>query len=104
MGHRDTADILAIFRAHYSRLYTSGRRDALDLDTHLADVALGWLGDSQREFLRAPFELDEIRVAIMQMGSGKVPGLDGLLIEFYKAYIDLLAPILQEVRGCPGAR
>lgn len=47
--------------------------------------------------LSAPFELDEIRKAIMQMQFGKAPGLDGLPAEFFKTYIDLLAPILKEI-------
>lgn len=45
----------------------------------------------------APFEDDELRVAIMQMKSGKAPGSDGLPIGFYKTYLEQLLPVLKEV-------
>lgn len=78
--HRDTADILHAFTEHYAALYASRRKGLLDLDPFLGDVALGWLEVSQREFLCAPFELDEVREAIMHTQSGKAAGMDGLPI------------------------
>lgn len=40
---------------------------------------------------------NEIRTAVSGMKSGKSPGLDGLPVEYYKQYIDTLAPILLEI-------
>ncbi|XP_078524864.1 vomeronasal type-2 receptor 26-like [Lissotriton helveticus] len=94
---RDTTQILNEFVWHYSTLYSSTRTGGLTLDDYLADVSLGWLSDSQRAFLSAPFELDEVREAIMHMKSGKATGLDGIPIEFYKTFIDFMAPVLREV-------
>lgn len=94
---RDSRGILDAFTEHYRTLYTSQRQELPDLDEFLEGVRLQYLTDTQREFLSAPFELDEIREAIMKMQSGKAPGLDGIPIDFYKHYIDIMAPVLKEI-------
>ena len=47
--------------------------------------------------LDSPLTENEIRNAILGMKTGKSPGLDGFPVEYYKEYIDFLAPILLEV-------
>lgn len=44
-----------------------------------------------------PITEEEIRVTILSMKTGKSPGLDGFPVEYYKKYIDILAPILHKV-------
>ncbi|KAJ1092419.1 hypothetical protein NDU88_005529 [Pleurodeles waltl] len=38
-----------------------------------------------------------IREAMMQLRSGKAPGPDGIPVELYKTYVDILVPWLGEV-------
>lgn len=78
--YRDTQDILGTFTAHYRALYTTQRKGTLRFDDFLDGVKLQKLDDPQCEFLSAPFEIDEIREAIMQMQSSKALGLDGIPI------------------------
>lgn len=46
--HRDSTEILTIFTAYYANFYRSRRQQPLDLSNYLGDVAIGWLGDTQR--------------------------------------------------------
>lgn len=41
--------------------------------------------------------LFHLKRAAFSMQSGKCPGLDGLLIEYYKTFFDKLAPVLFEI-------
>lgn len=47
--------------------------------------------------LVSPITEVEIRTAISLMKAGKSPGYDGFPAEYYKIYIDVLAPVLQKV-------
>ena len=47
--------------------------------------------------LDRPISIGEIRDAIMDMHNDKAPGLDGLPVEFYKAHVNTLLPILLEL-------
>ena len=49
--------------------------------------------DAQKE-LNAEITLQEVVTAIKEFPSGKSPGPDGLGIDFYKAFIDDVAPLL----------
>lgn len=40
---------------------------------------------------------DEVQDAIRSLQSGKTPGPDGFIVEFYKTYTDLLSPLLAQV-------
>ncbi len=51
----------------------------------------------QSESLDVPITQEEVKAAITSMKPGKSPGADGLPSEFYKNYVDILAPILTEV-------
>lgn len=55
------------------------------------------LSSDQLEMLDAPIEESEVRAAIMSMKTAKSPGLDGFPVEYYRKYIDIVAPILREV-------
>ncbi len=47
--------------------------------------------------LELPITEAEIRKAISSMKNGKSPGYDRLPVEYYKAFIDIVAPVLQRV-------
>lgn len=46
-----------------------------------------------------PIGEEEVKNVISSMRAGRSPGLDGFPSEYYKQYIDKLAPILSESHG-----
>lgn len=57
-------------------------------------MALGWLSDREGEALVGPITSEEVQKAIHTFLSDKASGPDGLPIEFYKKFGDVLAPKL----------
>lgn len=55
------------------------------------------LADTHREILDAPFSKEEISAAIFSLQSGKSPGPDGFLVEFFKSFAPQLVPLLHSV-------
>lgn len=55
------------------------------------------MSGDQKDFLDSPIKAEEIKKAISSMRVGKSPGLDGFPSEYYKKYVDKLAPILKRV-------
>lgn len=60
-------------------------------------MALGWLSTGLREYLTQPFDEEDVKMTIRSLPTGKAAGLVGLPSEFYKAFMDELAPKLLEV-------
>lgn len=82
----------------YSTLYTSGiTSDLTAQEDYLAETTLTYLAKHMQNFLAKPFSTEEIATAIDAPKGASAPGLDGFTGDFYKAYKDLLAPILLEV-------
>ena len=52
------------------------------------------LNNMEREYFEQPLSIDELFDAVMTLKSGKVPGLDGLTVEFYRKFWKTLAPFL----------
>ena len=56
--------------------------------------------------MELPITEAEIRMAISSMKSGRSPGYDGLPAKYYKAFTDIVVPVLQQVyqeifdKGC----
>lgn len=99
-GHISTASkqINESFRSFYETLYSSqGDLDKQKFDRFFSDLNLPQLTESDRDFLEAPIKLEEISQAIRSMPSNKSPGLDGLPADFYRAFVDIISPILLEV-------
>ena len=44
-----------------------------------------------------PITLEELRLALSAMASGKAPGLDGIPHEFYETFWDIIGPELLEM-------
>ena len=89
-------DILKELHRHYQELYKhrpsdeTARQYFLDLiDKHLTE--------QQKRELDRPITLDEIKKAIKDMKLNKSPGPDGIPIEFYLEFIDIIAPKLMIV-------
>ena len=87
-----------VFATYYEKLYTAGEPVSGDsLRSFLAQTSLVWVDGTAREWLNAPLTLEGVTGVIRALASGKTPGGDGLPIEFYKHYIDLLAARLLAV-------
>ena len=51
----------------------------------------------QKESCDKPFSIDEFFDALMTLKGNKVPGLDGITIEFYRKFWKLLGPHLVQM-------
>lgn len=79
----------------YSRLYSFSSPsdfDQVNMQFLLASVALGWLLDSEHEFLVHPITPEKVLAVINSFPSGKAPCPDGLTIEFYISHGETLTP------------
>ncbi|XP_078503987.1 dapper homolog 2 [Lissotriton helveticus] len=92
------SEIMHGFREYYERLYGSTLTvDEPAIGPLLGTVRLPQLEEEQARHLGRPISLEEIRGAIKQMARNKTLGVDGLPVEFYMHYVDILAPQLLEV-------
>lgn len=97
----DPKNINKRFLDFYSHLYTS-RSTATDTEiaNFLNALEIPSLDDDARQVLDACITLDEIKNAIRSFPNGKACGPDGFGIEFYKAHIDTIAPLLLRMINC----
>ena len=86
------------FKTFYQKLYTSqGGMEQEEIDRFLSQVDLPTLSEEKLKEIGGDITLEEVQQAIRKISSGKAPGNDGLPIDFYKEFIDLLAPRLVTV-------
>lgn len=91
-------EINSIFKSFYQDLYTSaGTLNEEEMEKFFSGLQLPTLSGEQKTKLDAPITEEEVRAAISSMKNGKSPGLDGFPIEYYKKFIDILAPVLHKV-------
>ena len=81
-----TRDINEVFNDFYVKLYQS------EVDPS-GDMNIPKLSEGQVAQMEGAITEGEVRDAISLLKIGKSPGLDGLPVEYYKEYIDILAPI-----------
>ncbi|XP_078527931.1 uncharacterized protein LOC144802337 [Lissotriton helveticus] len=90
--------IVAGFQEYYEGLYKSTPGDRRGLvEPFLADLPLHRLEAEQAKDLGSDIDAGEIRSAVRRMARNKAPEIDGLPIEFYSKYLDVLAPRLLTV-------
>ena len=70
------------FQKFYTNLYRCDQTNPLKQNFFLNNLKVG-LSDQQKEHLQNDLSDFEIETAISQMAKGKVPGPDGLSVEFY---------------------
>ena len=93
-----TKEINGVFQKFYENLYTSTtNHEQGELEDFLSKITLPTMTAQQAESLDAPITEKEVRNAIAAMKVGKSPGHDGFPIEYFKKFIDILAPILTKV-------
>jgi hypothetical protein len=91
-GHSAQAELEIICREYYSKLYKGA--PASREQEGAREQALASIGDrlsaEMKTRLQAPIGLSEVEEALKGMASGKSPGLDGVVIEFYKVFWELI--------------
>lgn len=84
------------FRIYYTALYAAQMDQCpIALEAFLRAAPLLVLDRDSREDLGREISTLEIRAVIKEMARNKTPGVDGLPVEFYLSYADLLVPQLQ---------
>lgn len=91
-------EINQVFKCFYENLYTSScAPNPEEITTFFSGIHLPSISNEQKDMLDTPITEEEIRAAISSMKTGKSPGMDGFPVEYYKKFIDILAPILHKV-------
>ena len=80
----DPVDIKAHIRNFHKTLYSRVTTDESALDYLLTDVTK--LGSDDAKDLDSPLFLEELDLAVKQLGKDKTPGLDGLTSEFFSSF------------------
>lgn len=85
---------------YYSDLYSAIPLYDQQVLTDLLDpLQISVLPDEVAASLEVPFTDKELATAIASFPNGKSPGPDGLPAEWYKQYLDILAPRLLRLYG-----
>ena len=88
---QDPSEILCEMGNFYSKLYTSKANSIKDIDKYLKEIRIEHiLNDNDRESLEKMPTLDEIDKVLLIIKENKSPGTDGLPIEFYKTFKDII--------------
>lgn len=93
-------DINKTFQQYYEKLYTSTvscNNMQKEQELFFSSINIPKLYINQAKLLESPITEAEIRKAVSLMNTGKSPGNDGFPAEYYKEYIDILAPVLVKV-------
>ena len=90
---RDICDSWGDF---YKSLFTAGAIDPVAQLDLLSNVTLS-LTTEQSALCEGHLALDEVHAALLGMARNKSPGSDGLPMEFYLAFWDVLGPDLVDV-------
>ena len=87
--YTDNENIMRISTKFYKQLYTSDKVNEEKQDKLLSNIKTK-INLRQKQILDALIELEELRVAIFQMQTEKSPGLDGVPVEFYQEYWEVI--------------
>ena len=95
---RDVAGIMSCFHSFYTDMYaTSLTYNADEISTYLSEIHFPALTTEQVKSLEENPSEEEVRRAITSLAIGKASGPDGLPLEVYSKYVDILAPVLVQV-------
>lgn len=89
----DFVDIIGGVEAFYKNLYKKQGVEQECVDEVLNTLS-ATLNEEEKNMHEHEISIEEIKEAIKQTKPNKSPGSDGLTHEFYKTFIDILAPIL----------
>ena len=80
----------------YQKLYTN-HKTCSDTQKQLLQQIKPKITELQNQKLTKQIQITEIQQALQTMENGKSPGIDGIPIEFYKEFFDLLKKDLQDI-------
>lgn len=91
----DATEINTIFSKFYANLYASDCPPPMS--NILSHIIFPQVDPEAARKLGNPVTTAEIREAIKSLQCNKSPGPDGYTAEYYKTFVDLLAPVLRDV-------
>ena len=90
----DQEEILNMQRAYYQELYTQDK----SVVTNVQGRSESCIPEDKKEGLDKPFCYSELADAVKALNNGKVPGSDGIPVDFYKIfYRDIHKPLMQAI-------
>ncbi|KAL6476340.1 hypothetical protein MHYP_G00148500 [Metynnis hypsauchen] len=92
----DPAQMMGIAHMFYANLFSNRGTDREIGELFLSSLKTS-LPSVARDSLETPFSLGELTEVLGKMNRRKVPGLDGLPVEFYSTFWDVLGPEIVEV-------
>ncbi len=95
----DLVGILEIAQNFYTNLFKKSVTDDKCVDTVIDSVSAE-ISEDDKNDCDSDIRIEEIKHAINSMQIRKSPGIDGLTSEFYKSFVDVLAPMLLKVFKC----
>ena len=91
-SHTSQVAMAQICSDYYKNLYTA--RESPEASVGAQEAALYYLKDklspSTKTALHAPLSQEELRLALWDMSPDKSPGPDGIILEFYKIFWNIL--------------
>ena len=99
----DVEGIGTVLSDSYTSLFSEEVCDSVARDELLSNVSSS-LPPGQASLCEGPLSLEECFTALKGMARGKAPGVDGLPMEFYLKFWDVLGPDLVEVLNCCSGR
>ena len=93
----DPKQILEEQTSFYEKLYSNQDIHLTGAKDHLEELKSPKLSEFERDKLNREIELQEIITTIKQMENGKVPGTDGLPIEWYKMFFSKFSKLFHDV-------
>ena len=92
----DQEKILEVEKQYYQKLYTE-TPVFTDIDKYLENIIIPKIKDEDRDMLEGPILLEEVHIAVKQMSYEKASGYDGLPIEFYDKFWNILSNTLHSL-------
>ena len=93
----------------YKKLYTPSKVNTSTQDKLLKDISKTITIDDKLK-LDSPITMKELKEAVFQMMKGKSPGLDGIPVEFYQEYWEIIKGLYFDficairANGIPGGK
>lgn len=87
-------DIGKTFYRYYEKMYTS---TLTGTGQEIENLEFLKLTEDQKGELEKDIEVEEVKEAIKSMGKGKSPGPNGIPLEMYQQYVEIIAPILTKM-------
>ena len=95
--HRSDREILKVIDTYYSNLYSSKHTPESEIEEYFNSIhpdAHVKLSNENMTQCEGPISIEECKAVLTTMKGNKSPGLDGLSVEFYKKFWDILGTII----------